>query len=90
MNISPSFNLEGKTPAEIWYDKKPNLSNLRVFGCNAYSHLPKELRGKFDSKARKCIMIGYNNNGYSLWNIDEQKAIVPEMLYLMKMNFIIE
>lgn len=76
MNRSPSSHLEDKTPAEIWYGKKPNLSNLRIFGCNAYSHVPKELRTKFDPKATKCIMLGYNNNGYRLWNIAEQKAVV--------------
>ena len=28
--------LEGKTPYEAWYKKKSDLSNLRVYGCNAY------------------------------------------------------
>ena len=34
------------TPYERWYGKKPNLSNLRVFGCMAYAHIPDCLRRK--------------------------------------------
>jgi hypothetical protein len=28
------------TPYERWYGKKPDVSNLRVFGCTAYAHVP--------------------------------------------------
>lgn len=30
------------TPAEIWNKIKPNLFNLRVFGCVCYNHIPIE------------------------------------------------
>lgn len=63
-------------PAEIWLKKRQNVSNLKPFGCTAYSHIPKELRSKFDMKANKCIMIGYAPSGYRLWNIDKKKVIV--------------
>ena len=42
VNISPSSTLEDKTPHEVWTTKKPSLSHLRVFGCDAYVHVPKE------------------------------------------------
>ena len=32
---SPSSTLEDKTPHEVWTGKKPSLSHLRVFGCDA-------------------------------------------------------
>ena len=41
------------TPYELWYGKKPNLSNLRVFGCMTYTHIPDCLRTKLDKKAKK-------------------------------------
>ena len=28
--------LNGKTPYEAWYKKKPNLSNLCIYGYNTY------------------------------------------------------
>ena len=42
VNRSPSSALEDKTPQEVWTGKKPSLSHLRVFGCDAYLHVPKE------------------------------------------------
>ena len=50
-NRSPTKALQGKTPFEAWYGKKPNVEHLKVFGCKAYAHIPKDERHKFDSKA---------------------------------------
>eukprot|EP00253_Pinus_taeda_P009658 PITA_09658 len=58
VNRSPSSTLEDKTPQELWTSKKPSHSHLRVFGCDAYVHVPKEKRTKLDSKSEKCIFIG--------------------------------
>ena len=30
-----------------------------MFGCNTYYHIPSDECGKLDTKARKCIFIGY-------------------------------
>ena len=38
---------------------KPDASHHRSFGCTAYAHIPKDERKKLDSKARKCIFLGY-------------------------------
>jgi len=51
VNKSPSSALEGKTPHEVWTGKKASLSHLRVFGCDAYVHVPKEKRTKLDNKS---------------------------------------
>eukprot|EP00253_Pinus_taeda_P011842 PITA_11842 len=50
--------LEDKTPQKVWTGKKPSHSHLRVFGCDAYVHVPKEKITKLDSKSEKCIFIG--------------------------------
>eukprot|EP00253_Pinus_taeda_P007554 PITA_07554 len=70
VNRSPSSTLEDKTPREVWTSKKPFLSHLRVFECDAYVHVPKGKRTKLDSKSEKCIFIGYKDGlkGYKLWN----------------------
>lgn len=75
MNRSPSAILENNTPAEIWHKRKPNVSNLRVFGSTVYYHIPKEKRSKLDFKSEKGMMLGYTNNGYRIWNMKEQKVI---------------
>jgi hypothetical protein len=57
VNRSPSSVLDDKTPQEVWTGKKPCLTHLKVFGCEAYVHVPKENRSKLDKKAEKCIFI---------------------------------
>ena len=68
VNRSTLLALEDKTPQEVWTGKKPSLSHLRVFGCDAYVHVPKEKRTKLDSKSEKCIFIEYKDGlrGYKL------------------------
>lgn len=75
LNRSPTANLE-KLPAEMFYGKEININKLRVFGCLAYNHIPKELRRKLDNKSEACIMIGYTDNGYRLWNLKKEKIEV--------------
>ena len=36
------------TPHEAWYGSKPHMKHLRVFGCTAYVHIPKDEQGKLD------------------------------------------
>lgn len=48
-NRSPTAVLKmKKTPYELWESKEPNVSNIRVFGCDVFVHVPKELRRKLD------------------------------------------
>jgi hypothetical protein len=77
VNRSPSSALDDKTPHEVWYGKKPSLQHLRVFGCDAYVHVPKENRSRLDKKAKKCIFIGYKDGvkGYKLWNLETKKTV---------------
>jgi hypothetical protein len=64
VNRSPSLVMDDKN------EKTPSLENLRVFGCGAYVHVPKENRSKLDNKAEKCIFMGYKDGvkGYKIWN----------------------
>ena len=43
-----------ETPYKRWYGVRPNLSMMKVFGCIAYAHIPKEKRQKFEEKSRKA------------------------------------
>lgn len=66
-----------KTPFEVWYGKRPKVNNPRVFGSDAYAHVPRDERAKFDMKTRKCIMVGYGDvtKGYRLYDATEGKII---------------
>ncbi len=67
-NRSPTKAVRGMTPFEAWTKMKPSVGHLRVFGSDAYAHVPKEERRKLDSKAKKCTFVGYGDEtkGYRL------------------------
>src|SRR5258706_944520 len=56
---------------ESWSGKKPDIANLRVFGCSAYVLIPKELRvSKLAHKTQRCVFIGYSLTckAWRFWN----------------------
>ena len=55
-------------PFEVWNARKPNVSNLRIFGSECFVHIPKRKRKKHDVKSEKAIFVGYAPNGYRVWN----------------------
>jgi len=59
VNMSPSSALVDTTPNEVWSGKKLSMAHLKVFGCDAFVHVPKEKSSNPDKKAIKCIFIGY-------------------------------
>jgi hypothetical protein len=77
VNRSTSSELDDKTPQEVWNGKKHSLTHLKVFGCEAYVHVPNEKRSNLDKKAEKCIFIGYKDGlkGYKLWNLENKKVV---------------
>ena len=72
-NRSPTSALDGITPFQAWYGKKPNLGFIRVFGCKAMVHTPQDIRSKttWDSHTTECMLIGFSDteNLFELWDI---------------------
>lgn len=77
INRSPTKSLDGKTPIELWSGRKPNLSNLRIFGSEVMVQIPKERRQKWDAKSRKLIFVGYceSTKGYRVLDPSTNKII---------------
>ena len=74
-----------KTPIEVWTHKNPLLHHLHVFGCEAFSHVPKEKCSKLDNKVVKCVFIGYviGVKGYKLLD-----SVARKVLYRKNVIFI--
>ncbi|CAG7817839.1 unnamed protein product [Allacma fusca] len=55
---------------------KPSLAHIKVFGCDAFAHVPHQLRKTWDPKGTKCIMVGYSgsNRKYRLFNPNTNKT----------------
>ncbi|CAF4944212.1 unnamed protein product [Pieris macdunnoughi] len=66
--VLPSLN--DKTPYEVWFGHKPNVSHLRIFGSSVMVHVAKARRQKWDKKAEKHILVGYPDGikGYRIYN----------------------
>jgi hypothetical protein len=62
LNVCPSRHQEGKTPYEIWFQRKPNISHLRVWGSKAYAKVPDQLRTKLDEKSIESTLVGYTGD----------------------------
>ena len=41
INRSPNSTLDGGVPEDAWTGKKPSYDHLRVFGYEAYVHVPR-------------------------------------------------
>jgi hypothetical protein len=68
VNMSPSSTLVDMNLNEIWSGKNLSVAHLKVFGCDAFVHVPKEKRSKLEKKEVKCIYIVYKEGmkGYNL------------------------
>lgn len=56
-------NIEGKTPFEKCNNQLPDVSNLRVLGCQAWVCVPDTTsRSIMDLRSWQSIMIGYEAN----------------------------
>ena len=64
------FNRNKFTPYEKWYSLKPDLSNIKIFGADAFVFVPDEKRTKLDKKSEKLKLIGYSeeSKAYRLLN----------------------
>lgn len=74
INRLPSSNKQ-QPPEDVWSKRETSLTHLRVFGCRAMAHIPKEKRSKFQPKSSRCIFVGYctSTKGYKLYNPETRK-----------------
>lgn len=74
INRTPSVILQGKTPYEVIHGKQPAYEQLRVLGSLCYIH-NRETRGdKFESRSRKCVLVGYpyGKKGWRVFDLEKQ------------------
>ena len=88
-NRSPTSYLKEMTPHEKWHGSKADVSNLKVFGCNAYVHVPDQKRKKLDKKSVQSIFVGYPNNskGYKFYNPETKKMFRSRDVIFIENSF---
>ncbi|UYV67617.1 hypothetical protein LAZ67_5001384 [Cordylochernes scorpioides] len=80
LNRSATKQTTGTTPYELFFGTKPNVANYKIFGCNAYMHIPKENRKKWDNKSIKLMFLGYENTSknFRLWDWKTRKIRISK------------
>ena len=79
-NRCPTSAVTDSTPYERWYNEKPKVDHLRVWGCVAYVHVQKDKREALGSHMEKCIFIGYPEGmkAWKFWNPVTKKVVISE------------
>ena len=80
LNRSPTRSLDGKTPYEAWYNKKPLVHHLHMFCCVAYMKVTRPHLAKLDPRGLKVVFIGYElgSKAYRLYD-----PVGGELTYLV-------
>jgi hypothetical protein len=87
LNRAPSKSIE-TTPYELWFGKKPKLSFLKVWGCDAY--VKKLQPDKLEPKSEKCVFTGYPKEtvGYTFYHRSEGKIFVAKNGSFLEKEFL--
>ena len=87
LNRIPSKEVE-KTPYELWTRKRPGLSFLKIWGCEAY--VKRQASNKLASKFDKCLFVGYpkETKGYYFYIPSENKVFIAHNGVFLEREFI--
>ncbi|GKB76256.1 putative RNA-directed DNA polymerase [Tanacetum coccineum] len=77
INLTPCVPLRFDVPDRVWSGKDVSYHHLRVFGCKASVHIPKDERSKLDVKNKPCVFLGYGQDelGYRLYDPVQKKLV---------------
>lgn len=88
LNRTVNRSCPGKTPYEIWVGKKPEVDHFKIFGSDAFVHVPKQLRTKLEAKAKKKIFVGYqgDSKNYRLYDpITKRISVSRDVIFNEKL-----
>jgi hypothetical protein len=71
-----SIQIVEKTPYELWFGKVPNMSYLKIWGCEVF--VKRLTSDKLGPKVDKYFFVGYPKEmkGYYFYYLSENKIIV--------------
>jgi len=89
LNRVPSKSVD-LTPYEIWYNKKPALSHIKIWGCPAY--VKRVMSDKLEAKSDKCHFVGYPKETMSFYFYHplEQKVFVSKHAVFLEKEFLLK
>jgi hypothetical protein len=88
LNRMPTRALQKKTPFEAWFGYKPDLQQLKIFGCICFTHVPQVKRDKLDKKSEPGVFIGYSSpsKAYRIFQPQNGRILVSRESTLWKIS----
>ena len=70
--------LKDRTPYELFHEKKPNITHLRIFGCIGYAKIEKTQLRKLDDRSNMLVNFGTKpgSKAYRLYDPQTHKIVV--------------
>nr|GEU73022.1 retrovirus-related Pol polyprotein from transposon TNT 1-94 [Tanacetum cinerariifolium] len=87
LNMVPTKKVD-KTPYELSYEKVPNLSYLKVWGCETL--MKRNTADKLQQRSVKCIFIGFPKKtmGYYFYFPPENKIVAARYAKFFEKNLL--
>ncbi|KAF7488492.1 Retrovirus-related Pol polyprotein from transposon TNT 1-94 [Sarcoptes scabiei] len=82
LNRIPSKATNMLMPYEIFYNRKPNVDNIRVFGSLVYKHIPSS--NKLQPRAVPQILVGTLEKGYKLLDPKHNKISISRNVKILE------
>ena len=81
-----------KTPYEILFKNKPDISHVRIFGSKTFVHIPDVKRKKFDPKSLEGVLVGFceRTKGYRIFIPTTKKVEVSLDVLIDEMSLNLE
>lgn len=78
INHTPTKALKNITPEESWSSIKADVSHFRVFGSEAWAHIPDETHKALEPKSEQCTFVGYYKDfkGYRLIPLKSKNVFI--------------
>ena len=92
-NRTPHSGLNFRTPFELFYEKKPDLSYIWIFGSRVHVLNEKiPLGAKYKSRSKTTYLVGFTSSGYRVYDpatqkVDEVVSIEVDETVLFKDDF---
>lgn len=67
------------SPYEMLYGTVPSLKYIRAFGSTAYVREKDDKIKKLNARARKCVLLGYEEIGYRLGELDARGQLTGKI-----------
>lgn len=75
-NRTPHSALDFITPFEKFYEKIPDVTNIRIFGARVYALKETIPKGtKFTPRSNTYYLVGFTKTGYTVYDTVTQKTI---------------